>query len=90
VTNSFEGTILVNPNTTDVSTFLAQLFPRLGFKETAAAVAQYAGMGPPSVQAAAIMGEGESRLHVLRRPVLIPSQQSLYVRLIPCLARLIA
>ncbi|KAJ7760741.1 Alpha/Beta hydrolase protein [Mycena maculata] len=57
VTNAFEGTILVNPNTTDVSFFLSQLFPRLGPKGIAAAAAQYAGLGTPSFQAAAIMGE---------------------------------
>ncbi|KAJ7510466.1 Alpha/Beta hydrolase protein [Mycena galericulata] len=57
VTNSFEGTILTNPNTTDVSVFLGQLFPRLGSKGIAAAAAQYAGIGTPSFQAAAIMGE---------------------------------
>lgn len=62
MTNSFEGTILVNPNTTDVAVFLGQLFPRLGPKGIAAAAAQYTGMGTASVQAAAIMGEGESKL----------------------------
>ncbi|KAJ7116473.1 cephalosporin esterase [Mycena epipterygia] len=57
VTNSFEGTILVNPNTTDVPEFLGQLFPRLGSKGIADGSALYAGMGAPSFQAAAIMGE---------------------------------
>jgi cholinesterase len=61
-TNTFEGALFIDPttaSTVQVPTYLSQLFPNFGAKEIAAATAQYSGLGSPSFQVTAIMGEGK-------------------------------
>ncbi|KAJ3562066.1 hypothetical protein NP233_g9805 [Leucocoprinus birnbaumii] len=60
VTNTFEGTVFVNLNTSStVQTplYLANLFPNFGDAQLNKGVAQYANQGLPIDQAIAIMGE---------------------------------
>ena len=62
VTNTFEGNIFVNQNTSatvQVADYVSQLFPNFGPQEISAAVAQYAGLGANIFQVDAIMGECE-------------------------------
>ena len=62
VTNTFEGNIFVNQNTSatvQVADYVSQLFPNFGPQEISAAVAQYAGLGTNIFQVEAIMGECE-------------------------------
>ena len=62
VTNTFEGTIFVNQNTTatvQVTDYVTQLFPKFGPQVVDAVAAQYAGMGKNIFQVNAIMGECE-------------------------------
>ena len=60
VTNTFEGTIFVDQNTSatvQVADYVSQLFPNFGNPEINAAAAQYAGLGTNIFQVDAIMGE---------------------------------
>ena len=56
-TNSHEGNIFVNQSRTDITNFIAQLFPLFGKKEVEAVVAEYSKFGLPADQANAIMGD---------------------------------
>ena len=59
-TNTFEGNIFVDQNTSatvQVADYVSQLFPNLGGPEINAAAAQYAGLGTNIFQVNAIMGE---------------------------------
>lgn len=62
MTNTFEGTIFVNPNFTaemTVEDYVTQLFPLFDQEQINATVAQYTGIGLNTVndQAIGIMGE---------------------------------
>ena len=62
VTNSFEGNIFVDQNTSaavQVADYVSQLFPNFGRQEIEAAAAQYAGLGTNIFQMVAIVGECE-------------------------------
>lgn len=62
MTNTFEGTIFVNPNISEeitVEDYVTQLFPLFNQEQIKATVAQYTGIGLNTVndQAIGIMGE---------------------------------
>lgn len=60
-TNTFEGSLFVDASTAstvEVPTYVEQLFPKFDSRQSAAAAAQYAGLGSPIDQVIAIMGEG--------------------------------
>ena len=62
VTNTFEGNLFVNQNTSatvQVADYVSQLFPNFGPQEINTAAAQYAGLGTNIFQVNAIMGECE-------------------------------
>ena len=69
VTNTFEGNLFVNQNTSatvQVADYVSQLFPNFGPQEINTAAAQYAGLGTNIFQVNAIMGECEypNRWHI--------------------------
>ncbi|KAF8622796.1 hypothetical protein AX15_006726 [Amanita polypyramis BW_CC] len=57
ITNSHEGDIFVNQSTTNITHYVAQLFPLFGEKEIRAVVREYSGFGSPANQTNAIMGD---------------------------------
>ena len=62
VTNTFEGNLFVNQNTSatvQVADYVSQLFPNFGPQEINTAAARYAGLGTNIFQVNAIMGECE-------------------------------
>lgn len=63
MTNTFEGTIFVNPSVTNITEYVTELFPLLTSDQASAAENIYKELNTtlPSAfeQAAAIMGEGE-------------------------------
>jgi hypothetical protein len=93
VTNTFEGNIFVDQNTSatvQVADYVSQLFPNFGPQEANAAAAQYAGLGTNLFQVNAIMGECEypsfsQSIAWMRQLILIRNwQQSSSVLLIFC------
>ena len=74
VTNTFEGTIFVNQNTSatvQVADYVSQLFPNFGPQQIQAAATQYAGLGTNIFQVEAIMGECELSLCNIQEEIYI-------------------
>ncbi|KAF5330005.1 hypothetical protein D9611_010515 [Ephemerocybe angulata] len=57
LTNSDEGTLFTNPNTTSTEDYIASLLPTLPSEQVKTAALQYAGSGSAAEQAASVYGE---------------------------------
>lgn len=63
VTNSHEGLQFINPATTDLKTYIANLYPKLTNAQITAAALIYAQQGSTVIdQAAAVIGEGTTSI----------------------------
>jgi hypothetical protein len=82
VTNSFEGLLFVSDSTSDLPTFVANVFPSFGSEQIHAVVAQYKDIGVETTldHAVAIMGECEYGVYdTAQNRALMSAQPSSFV-----------